>query len=325
MDYKCILITGCAGFIGFNFTEYMIKKYPSTHFIGLDKLSYCSNLQAIVKLDQNHSNFDFVKCNLLHIKALKQLFKDYPIESIIHFAAYTHVDLSFGNSIKFTKNNILATHCLLETARLFKIKRFLHISTDEVYGSKDSISTENSLLDPTNPYAATKAGAEYIVRSYYHSYKLPVIITRGNNIYGPYQYPDKLIPLFILNLNQKQKCNIQGSGKQLRSFLYVMDAVKAFEIIMIKGKNAEIYNIGSQDEVSVLDVQKIVSDKFGLDSTQYLNYIDDRPFNDHRYAMDSTKLQQLGWKQSTSLDVGLDKCIKWYTQNYNQKKHQKMD
>jgi len=325
MNYSTILITGCAGFIGFNFTQYMIQKYPKVHFIGVDKLSYCSNLQEVVKLDLNHSNFDFVKCNLLHIKSLKSIFKRYSIEVVIHFAAYTHVDLSFGNSIKFTKHNVLATHCLLETARLAEIKRFIHVSTDEVYGSKDSISTENSSLDPTNPYAATKAGAEYIVRSYYHSYKMPVIITRGNNVYGPYQYPDKLMPLFCLNLSQKKKCNIQGSGKQLRSFLYVSDAVKAFEIILLKGKISEIYNIGSKDEVSVLEVHRRLCQKFKLNANEYLNFIEDRPFNDHRYTMNSNKLKGLGWKQEIELDEGLNKCIDWYCQKYDQIKHLKLE
>lgn len=323
MEYSTILITGCAGFIGFNFTQYMIKKYPKTHFIGIDKLSYCSNLKAIVKLDLDYLNFNFIKCNLLHINALKLIFKDHQIDAVIHFAAYTHVDLSFGNSIKFTKNNVLGTHKLLEVARNSKVKRFIHVSTDEVYGSKNTVSTEDSVLDPTNPYAATKAGAEHLVKSYYHSYKLPIIITRGNNVYGPYQYPDKLIPIFILNLKQKKKCKIQGSGKQLRSFLHVIDAVKAFECILLKGEISEIYNIGSKDEISVLEIHERLCKKFDLNKDQYIEYVKDRPFNDHRYTMSSTKLRELGWEQQIRLEEGLKKCIEWYTVDYDQKSHTK--
>ncbi len=323
-SYSCVLITGCAGFIGFNFTQYIIKKYPNVHFIGLDKISYCSNLKATVKLDIDNSNFDFIKCNLLNMKNLKTVFKDNKIDVVIHFAAYTHVDLSFGNSIKFTKNNVLATHYLLEVSKSASIKRFLHISTDEVYGSKDTISTENSILDPTNPYSATKAGAEQLVKSYYHSYKLPIIITRGNNVYGPYQYPDKLIPLFILNLHQKEKCNIQGSGQQLRSFLYITDAIKAFETVLLKGKVSEIYNIGSDNEISVLGMQALLCKKFKCVPQAYLQFVKDRPFNDHRYNLDCTKLKNLGWKQEIDLDTGLDESIKWYTHDYNRKNHSKM-
>jgi len=309
LEGDTILITGAAGFIGYNFTEYITKKYPKTKFIGLDKISYCST-KSIFNLKR--SNFTFVQCNLLNLDHLEEVFEK-GIDIVIHFAAYTHVDLSFGNSLKFTKNNILGTHNLVECARKYPVKRFIHVSTDEVYGSKDTISTETSLLEPTNPYSATKAGAEHIVSSYYHSFKVPVIITRGNNVYGPHQYPDKLIPLFILNLHNEKECNIHGSGDQLRSFLHVNDCIKAFETILLKGKISEIYNISSKDEFSVNEIYDMLCNKLKIKGTS--KNVKDRHFNDHRYQIDSSKLESLGWKQEIFMDEGLTDTIKWYIDN----------
>src|SRR3972149_62534 len=201
---EIVLVTGVAGFIGSNFIVFMVKKYPNIQFIGIDKISYCSNLDNIKDI-KDYKNFKFYKYDLTDENKMNKIFEDHKINNVIHFAAYTHVDHSFGNSIEFTKNNIVATHILLEFSKKNKINKFIYVSTDEVYGSTNIISDEKSTLDPTNPYAATKAASEHLVKSYYYSFKLPIIITRGNNVYGPNQYPDKVIPLFIFRLLNDKK------------------------------------------------------------------------------------------------------------------------
>ncbi len=315
LDNKCVLMTGIAGFIGSNCMVYFVQKYTNTAFIGIDKISYCSDIQNLDPI-LNKSNFKFIKCDLTDLKSLGKVFKNHKIDVIIHLAAYTHVDLSFGNSIEFTKNNILGTHNLAEYARINPVERFIHISTDEVYGSKNEISTENTMLDPTNPYAATKAAAEHILKSYHHSFGLPLIITRGNNVYGPNQYPDKLIPLFILKLIRGEKCTIHGTGNNKRSFLYVDDCVKAFEAILLKGKINNIYNISSYDELSVMEVtEKLVNIlRPGEKTEDNIILVKDRPFNDHRYNINSKKLSDLGWKQTINFELGIKKTIKWYSE-----------
>jgi dTDP-glucose 4,6-dehydratase len=250
------------------------------------------------------------------------MLRRYNIDTIIHFAAQSHVDNSFGNSIQFTEDNVLGTHCLLECARDYgKIKLFLHISTDEVYGEVDrnhpGCEEEKSLLNPTSPYAATKAAAEFLVRSYYHSFKLPIIITRGNNVYGPNQYPEKLIPRFITNLLQNKKCPIHGDGLSRRNFIYVDDVCRAVDIIMRKGKINEIYNIGSNDEYNVLEILEHLINLLGMEDKsieEVSEKVEDRLFNDSRYCVNSTKLESLGWEQETNFIIGLVKTIDYYQQ-----------
>jgi dTDP-glucose 4,6-dehydratase len=263
---------------------------------------------------------------------VSHVINDYNVNYVIHFAAQSHVQNSFEDSLQYTKDNILGTHTLLEACRKYgKIQKFIHVSTDEVYGESmlpshcnediDNISTkcteeeekkktEESILCPTNPYAATKAGAELIAQSYYHSFKLPIIITRGNNVYGPNQYPEKLIPRFIKLLNENNKVTIQGDGSNIRAFLHVSDVVKAFEIILEKGKIGEIYNIGSDEEqeYTVLDVAKLLIKKIKNDNNylQYITYIDDRPFNDKRYYISNEKIKELGWTITIDFENGLN-------------------
>jgi UDP-glucose 4,6-dehydratase len=244
--------------------------------------------------------------------------KSYQIDTVIHFAAQSHVDNSFGNSIQFTMDNILGTHNLLECCRVYgNIKKFIHISTDEVYGEVDlnhEGCTERSLLNPTNPYAATKAGAEFLVKSYYYSYKLPIIITRGNNVYGPGQYPEKLIPKFITSLLKDQKCTIHGQGESRRNFIYVDDVSEAVETILFYGQIGHTYNIGTSNEYSVLEVFDILSNK--LDKSKDLKeFVEDRLFNDYRYSINSESLRSLGWKQQINFDEGLEKTIEWIKNN----------
>ena len=242
----------------------------------------------------------------------------------MHFAAQTHVDNSFDNSISYTIDNILGTHQLIECCRLYgNIKRFVHISTDEVYGELSincENSIENSILNPTNPYAATKAGAEFIVRSYYYSYKLPVVIIRCNNVYGPNQYPEKIIPKFITLLKDNKKLPIHGCGLTRRNFIYIDDVVNAINIIIAKGQENNIYNIGSADEYNVIEIATILLKMVKGDEENVVNWIEytkDRNFNDFRYAIDASKLNNIGWEKKVSFYDGIKKTIEWYMNTKN--------
>lgn len=315
---ESILVTGVCGFIAGNVIEYLVDKYPERQFVGVDKMSYCSNIKNIEGLEKKN-NFIFIKADITNLEFMTFIFEKYNIRTILHFAAYTHVDNSFGNSIIFTQNNIVGTHILLEVSKNRGISRFIHVSTDEVYGSVvGDEATENSILDPTNPYSATKAGAEHLVKSYFNSFKLPIIITRGNNVYGPKQYPEKVIPKFILRLLSNHKCIIQGSGNQLRSFLHVNDVCRAFDLIMNKGVVGEIYNIGTDDEytintLAVKIVQLVKPEE--EDPNLWICRGKDRAFNDQRYRISTNKLGQLGWKQEIDLTTGLNLTYDWYKNN----------
>jgi dTDP-glucose 4,6-dehydratase len=267
----------------------------------------------------HEKRYQLVITDLNNYTTIKNVLNQYSIDSIVHFAAQSHVDNSFGNSIQFTRDNVLGTHTLLECAREYgKIVRFVHISTDEVYGEVDKEHkgcNEKSLLNPTNPYAATKAAAEFLVKSYYHSFKLPVIITRGNNVYGPRQYPEKLIPRFITKLLKGEKCPIQGTGETRRNFIYVDDVSRAVDTILRKGEINEIYNIGSEYEYSVKEILMLLLSYMGIDknASEVSEYIEDRAFNDFRYCIDCSKLEKLGWKKEVGFIDGLLRTIEWYS------------
>ena len=309
-------MTGCCGFIGSNVLNYLCEKYKDIQFINIDKLDYCSSLNNISVT--NNNNYTFYNCNINDAKQLLDILKKHNIDTVIHFAAQTHVDNSFGNSVQFTIDNVYGTHTLLECCREYNnIQRFIHISTDEVYGEIDldeEECLESKILKPTNPYAATKASAEHLVFSYYHSFKLPIIITRGNNVYGPRQYPEKLIPRFIKQLQHDEKCTIHGVGKTVRNFIHVDDVCTAVETIMLKGRIGEVYNIGTRNEYSVMDITKKLVNiiKNTTDITNYITYVEDRPFNDLRYSVSSKKLCSLGWSESVNFDDGLKSTIDWY-------------
>jgi len=307
-----ILVTGGCGFIGSNFINYMIKNYTDVFIVNIDRLDYCADVNNV----KYKERYQLVVSDLNNYSIVSKILTDYNIEYVVHFAAQSHVDNSFGNSIQFTKDNVLGTHTLLECVRVYgKLKRFVHISTDEVYGEVDTEHkgcNEKSLLNPTNPYAATKAAAEFLVRSYYHSFKLPVIITRGNNVYGPRQYPEKLIPRFITKLFHGEKCPIHGKGETRRNFIYVDDVSRAVDTILNKGVINEIYNIGSNDEYSVKDVLDILIKEMRVEREDVFEYVEDRAFNDFRYCVDSSKLESLGWKKEVSFLEGIRKTIAWY-------------
>ncbi|GMI33111.1 hypothetical protein TeGR_g11409 [Tetraparma gracilis] len=250
--------------------------------------------------------------------------KEEKIDTIMHFAAQTHVDNSFGNSFQFTHNNIYGTHVLLEAAKCCDtIRRFVHVSTDEVYGEGEDFETdpmtEEHILEPTNPYAATKAGAEFLAKSYRRSFKLPLIITRGNNVYGPHQYPEKLVPKFTNQLLRGRPVTLHGDGSNTRNFLYVEDVASAFDIILHKGKLGEIYNIGGQNELPNIAVAEALIKELGLDAQKeaLVTFVGDRAFNDLRYTISTDKLAALGWREETTWEDGLKKTVEWYRKYTN--------
>lgn len=328
---KNILVTGALGFIGSQLVNYLSLKYPHMKFIVLDKLDYCASLENIKK--QSLHNTEIIIGDIGNKELVTYLLDKFDIDTVIHMAAQSHVSNSFFNSIEFTQTNVLGTHVLLESVRIYndktnKIEKFIHVSTDEVYGeTTDNISRkENSLISPTNPYAATKLASESISMSYYYSYKLPIIVTRGNNCYGENQYPEKVIPKFICQLLNGEKLTIQGSGTARRNFIHIYDTCTAFETILLKGELGQIYNISSHvnNEYSVMDLAKIlinlfyptidINDKEQL--SQYLTYTEDRHFNDSRYFISSEKLESIGWAP-VKIDFvnNLKELITWYKQN----------
>ena len=313
-----LLVTGGCGFIGSNFINYIFEsgKYSIVNF---DAMYYCANETNVDESIRQHPDYKLVKGNLCSEDLVRHVLDTHEIEEVVHFAAQSHVQNSFDDSLQFTKDNILGTHVLLECCRKYgKIRKFVHVSTDEVYGeSMNSVDemhkTEHSVLCPTNPYAATKAGAELIAQSYNHSYKMPIIISRGNNVYGPNQYPEKLVPRFIQQLRSGKPVTIQGDGSVVRAFLHARDTARAFECILEKGVVGEIYNIGCDEgmEYSVMDVAKMLIRKIIKceNAEDWVTYIDDRPFNDQRYYISNQKLHDLGWTIEIPFEKGIDDLL----------------
>jgi UDP-glucose 4,6-dehydratase len=314
-----LLITGGCGFIGSNFINYFSNKHPDIKIYNLDAMYYCANENNIEENIRNSDNYKLIKGNLCSFDLLNHILDTYQIDTVIHFAAQSHVQDSFSDSFKYTHDNILGTHTLLEACRKYgKINRFIHISTDEVYGESllsdtEEKKNEHSILCPTNPYAATKAAAELIAGSYYHSFNMPIIITRGNNVYGPNQYPEKLIPLFIEQLKDNKKVTIQGDGSNVRAFLHSSDVATALECILNKGEIGEIYNIGSDEdkEYTVLEIAEMLIKKIKKTENinEYITYIEDRPFNDKRYYISNDKVKELGWEIKKDFIEGVEELI----------------
>lgn len=323
-----ILITGGCGFIGSNFINYYFPRLGvEDKLINIDAMYYCANENNIDEHIRTSSNYFLVKGNLIEMELVKRTIEDYQITHVIHFAAQSSVQDSFENSLQFTQDNILGTHILLEVCRKYgKILKFVHCSTDEVYGeskiSNDEIfKTENSTMNPSSPYASSKASADLIVQSYFHSYKMPIIITRGNNAYGgrrnALQYPEKLIPIFIKLLSENKKVTIQGRGLNVRAFLHTDDTVSAFETVLNNGINGEIYNIGCDEEnfkmeFTVMEVAEMLIKKMKGPETNvndWIEYIDDRPFNDARYFISNQKIKDLGWKITVKFEDGINELL----------------
>jgi len=311
---KKVIITGGAGFIGSNFVRYMLKKYPKYKIINIDDLTYCGNLENLSEIE-NNPNYTFIKGNIMDKKLINEIVPN--SDYIINFAAESHVDRSIEDPEIFIKTNILGTQNLLENARKHGIMKFIQVSTDEVYGSlgEEGYFSEDTPLAPNSPYSASKAGADLMVRAYHKTYKLPINITRCSNNYGPYQFPEKLIPLMISNALENRELPVYGDGMNIRDWLHVYDHCSAIDLVMHHGKNGEIYNIGGNNEKTNIEIVKLILDHLGKDESM-IKYIKDRPGHDRRYAIDSTKIRkELGWKPKYSFETGIKKTIKWYLDN----------
>ena len=328
MQHK-ILITGGAGFIGSHLTRLFVNKYPGYSIINLDKLTYAGNLENLKDV-QNASNYAFVKGDIEDISHVKKLFEEYQFTGVLHCAAESHVDRSITDPLAFVKTNVLGTVTLLQAAKDawkddYNGKLFYHVSTDEVYGSlgDEGFFTEETAYDPRSPYSASKASSDHFVRAYYHTYNLPVIISNCSNNYGPYHFPEKLIPLCINNIINNKPLPIYGKGENVRDWLFVEDHVKAIDTIFHKGKAGETYNIGGHNEWKNIDIIKELCrqmdeklDREKGTSEKLITFVKDRAGHDLRYAIDATKLKnELGWQPSLQFEEGLSKTIDWYLNN----------
>lgn len=328
---KNILITGGAGFIGSHVVRLMVNKYPQYHIVNLDALTYAGNLENLTDIEYK-TNYEFVKGDITDAKLVSRLFATHRFDGVIHLAAESHVDRSISNPLEFINTNILGTVNLLNAARMewkdvMDGKRFYHISTDEVYGSlgETGLFTETTPYDPRSPYSASKASSDHLVRAYFHTYGLPVVISNCSNNYGPNQFPEKLLPLAINNILNNKPIPVYGKGENIRDWLYVEDHAAAIDTIFHKGKLGETYNIGGINEWKNIDLIhllcKVMDKALGRTpgaSEQLITFVKDRAGHDQRYAIDSSKLMhELGWKPSLQFEEGLEKTVSWYLENQN--------
>ncbi len=327
---KNVLVTGGAGFIGSNFVHYLLKHYADIHVINLDVLTYAGNLENLVSV-QEDPRYSFVKGDICDRKQLDELFERNQIDTVVNFAAESHVDRSIMNPEIFLMTNIIGTQTLLEAAKhAWKVEpdnkysseylpgvRYLQVSTDEVYGAlgKTGTFTETTPLSPNSPYSASKASADMIVRAYHETYGMPVNVTRCSNNYGPYQFPEKLIPLMINNCLHEKKLPVYGDGMQIRDWLYVEDHCSAICAVLEKGKVSEIYNVGGNNEKANIEIVSTLLHTLGKDES-LITHVQDRPGHDRRYAIDNTKItSQLGWSPSYTFEEGMKQTIQWYLSN----------
>ena len=309
---QSILVTGGAGFIGSNFVRYMLHKYPNYRIIVLDALTYAGNRENLADLEKA-PRYLFYHGNICDETVVDNLMSN--VDAVVNFAAETHVDRSIHEAGSFIETDVKGTFVLLEAAKKYGIERFLHISTDEVYGSIENGSfKESDPLMPNSPYSASKAGGDLLVRSYFKTYGLPVLITRSSNNYGPYQYPEKLIPLFVTNAIDNQPLPLYGDGKNVRDWIYVEDNCAAIDLVLHKGELGEIYNIGGGNERENIYITNFILDYLGKPKS-LIKPVADRPGHDRRYSVDTTKIRALGWKPKWNLDEGLKHTIDWYVEN----------
>lgn len=310
---KKIVITGGAGFIGSHIVERFVVLYPAAQIVVLDKMTYAADVRNILPL-MTEGRIQLVVGDIVDPGACERAVKG--ADLIIHAAAESHVDNSFGNSYEFTKTNVAGTHCLIEAARRANVEKFVHVSTDEVYGEVlKGKADEDTVLRPTNPYSASKAAAEMIINGYRQSFKFPVIVVRANNIFGIRQYPEKIIPKFLLTLMMGRQLTIHGSGKNIRHYLSAWDLADALDLLIKKGEVGGCYNIGTAEEYTNLEMARMICDIFGLNSQEHITYVQDRPFNDARYALDWSRIEALGWKAQRKLKTELPTIANWYAAN----------
>ena len=316
---KSVFITGGAGFIGSNFIFYMIKNHPNYRLICLDKLTYAGNLSTLAPI-MNKTNFRFVKMDICDRDAVYGLFEEEHPDMVVNFAAESHVDRSIENPTIFLETNIIGTSILMDACRKYGIERYHQVSTDEVYGDlpldrPDLFFTEKTPLHTSSPYSSSKAGADLLVMAYHRTYGLPVTISRCSNNYGPYQFPEKLIPLMINNALNDKPLPVYGDGKNVRDWLYVEDHCKAIDLILEHGKVGEVYNIGGHNEMANIDIVKLICKELGK-SEKLIHYVTDRKGHDRRYAIDPAKIHaELGWLPETKFADGIVKTIHWYLEN----------
>ncbi len=324
-----ILVTGGAGFIGSHLVRLLVNKYPDYHIINMDVLTYAGNLENLNDIE-NKENYTFVKCDICDVEKVNQVFKKYQIDSVIHLAAESHVDRSIKDPFSFARTNVMGTLSLLQAAKQhwngnFTNKLFYHVSTDEVYGSigEEGFFTEKTAYDPHSPYSASKASSDHFVRAFADTYGLPTVISNCSNNYGSYQFPEKLIPLFINNIVNNKPLPVYGKGENVRDWLFVDDHVRAIDVIFHKGKLGETFNIGGFNEWKNIDLIKVmiktVDRLLGREegaSDKLITYVTDRAGHDLRYAIDSTKLKnELGWEPSLQFEEGIEKTVAWYLEN----------
>ncbi|MDQ0231437.1 dTDP-glucose 4,6-dehydratase [Metabacillus malikii] len=311
-----ILITGGAGFIGSNFVRYMVNKYPNYQITNLDALTYAGNLENLKDVEDS-SNYEFVRGDIADRDFIQNLFESKEFDYVINFAAESHVDRSITHPDVFIKANIQGTQVLLDAAKSINVKKYLQISTDEVYGTlgETGYFTEETPLAPNSPYSASKAGADLLVRAYHETYNLPVNITRCSNNYGPYHFPEKLIPLIIINALADKDLPVYGDGLNVRDWLHVEDHCQAIDLVLHKGVNGEVYNVGGNNERTNIDIVKTILKQLGKPES-LIKYVTDRPGHDRRYAIDATKLRnELGWKPKYTFETGIEQTINWYLEN----------
>ncbi|MEK7173128.1 MAG: dTDP-glucose 4,6-dehydratase [Patescibacteria group bacterium] len=308
------LITGGAGFIGSNFIHYLLDRYKDCQILNLDKLTYCGNLRNLQDIEKD-SRYKFIRGDIGDKLLVEKIFQEEKPGFVINFAAATHVDRSILEPEVFVQTNILGTQTLLEAARKYGIEKFEQISTDEVYGTVErGQSKEGDTLLPNSPYAASKAAADLLVRSYYKTFGLPILITRSSNNLGCFQYPEKVIPLFITNLLEGKKVPLYGTGKNVRDWIYVLDNCSGIDVVLHKGRIGEIYNIGGGNEITNLELTKIILNE--LDKGEdCIEYVQDRPGHDFRYALDTSKVRELGWQAQYSFADAIKETAKWYREN----------
>ncbi|GGB47999.1 dTDP-glucose 4,6-dehydratase [Tistrella bauzanensis] len=308
-----IVITGGAGFIGSHITDHICEQFPDYDVVVFDKMTYAADIRNIQHLVANE-RIELVVGDICDFDLACRVVDG--ADYVVHAAAESHVDNSFGNSLLFTMTNVYGTHAMMEACRRMGVKRIVHVSTDEVYGEVlDGAADESTVLNPTNPYSASKAGAEMIISGYLHSYRMPIVTVRGNNIYGIRQYPEKIIPRFSLLLECGKKLTIHGAGNNRRHFLAAEDFAAAIVLLMRKGEIGEIYNIGSEDEFENIIVAGMIAQTFGYALDDVVEYVPDRPFNDRRYAIDSRKIRELGWAPERHLLDDLPRVVGWYREN----------
>jgi dTDP-glucose 4,6-dehydratase len=311
---ESLLITGGAGFIGSNFVHYVLDKYRDAKVVVYDKLTYAGNLDNLREVAES-PRYSFVHGDICDSELVQRVIREHGIEAIVNFAAETHVDRSILEAGSFIQTDVYGTHVLLEAVKELGLERMLHVSTDEVYGSvTEGSSVESDNLLPNSPYSASKAGGDLMCRAYHVTYGVPVVITRGSNNFGPYQYPEKVIPLFITNALDDQPLPIYGDGQNVRDWLYVLDHCEAIDLMLREGRDGEVYNVGGDHELTNLELTEAILEKTGKPKS-LMQFVEDRPGHDRRYSLDCSKIHKLGWRPRHSFEEGLEGTVRWYADN----------